>query len=119
VDVVSWDHYPEFEGGTNKTFAEHQLTCDSLAKTRTRGKAYAISELGFNYPSTRPGKLRDVATWTDANGALFVDYFDYTGSLGDHRLTDEASRMTWQQAIDDAFAPGPTLTPTLPASAGG
>ena len=119
VDVISWDvygfHEEDAATDNDESMAQHQQRRPSLAVTRAAGKAYAISELGYNTAGPRPAWLRDTARWAQSNGAMWVAYFDSTGTLGDHRLLDAASQAAWRDAVTGMLWAG---APTVTLSAG-
>ena len=116
VDLISWDVYQFNEKdattGNDESMAEHQQRRPTLAITRQAGKPYAISELGYDDPATRPAWLRETASWARDNNAVFIAYFDADGRLGDHRLLDGGSQAAWRSAVTGSLWTGEPLTAT-------
>jgi hypothetical protein len=120
VDVLSWDVYgfkeKDADTGNDETIQAHQARVPSLAVTRAAGKAYAISELGYDNAANRPAFLSGLATWARDNNAEFVSYFDEIGGLGDHRLADAASQSVWRDAASGALFAGTPTAVVNPAT---
>ena len=114
VDVMSWDIYQFNEEDASTTndesMAQHQQRRPTLAISRGEGKPFAISEMGYDAPATRPAWLRQTADWARANNAAFVAYFDTVGTLGDHRLLDAASQAVWRGATTGTQWTGPPVS---------
>lgn len=122
VDVMAWDIYNfgerDDDPRNDETMAEHQQRRPTLEITRSIGKPYAIAELGYNDPATRPQFLRETAIWARDNDVLYVTYFDSTGSLGDHRLLDAPSQQAWREVVTGALFDEDTGEPPASEPAG-
>jgi hypothetical protein len=111
VDVLSWDVYgfkeKDADTANDESIQTHMARVPSLAVTQAAGKAYAISEVGYDNPANRPAFLTGLANWARDNNTVFVEYFDEVGGLGDHRLSDTASEVVWRDAASGALFAGP------------
>jgi len=58
VDVMAWDHYNfgerDDDPGSDESMAQQQQRRPTLEVTWTLGKPFAIAELGYDDPATRP-----------------------------------------------------------------
>lgn len=102
IDILGWDTY-------NLIYNKGQYsTTDSImaplvAVSKAEGKPWGIAELGAKLVpgddgTRRAAWLRDMGSYSKANGAVFVTYFDAPVG-GEFRLLDAPSQQAWRSMI--------------------
>lgn len=102
IDVLGWDPYNPWKNNTE--YKSPASVYDKvIATSKAQGKPFAIAEtgstlIGSDTGSKRAVWLRDIASYLDSKGALFVTYFDTIGQY-DFRLKDSASKAAWRAVV--------------------
>jgi hypothetical protein len=102
IDILGWDVY-------NLIFNKGQYSdTDSVvapvvAASKAEGKPWGIAELGAKLVpgddgTRRAAWLRSMGSYSEANGALYVTYFDAPVG-GEFRLLDAPSQAAWRSVI--------------------
>lgn len=104
VDVIGWDIYnPSWRNGAYKPVT--QMFANVIAASRSESLPFGIAETGSplvtgDDGTARAAWLRQLTGHLEAEGALFVEYFDHdwTKQAGiDYRLRDAASVRAWRE----------------------
>ncbi|WP_434811382.1 carbohydrate binding domain-containing protein [Microbacterium sp. bgisy189] len=102
IDVLGWDPYNPWTNNTEyRTPAS--IYDKVIATSKAQGKPFAIAEtgsmlMGGDTGAKRASWLRDIASYLDSQGALFVTYFD-TIAKRDFRLADAPSKAAWREVV--------------------
>ncbi|HEY6749501.1 MAG TPA: DNRLRE domain-containing protein [Mycobacteriales bacterium] len=102
IDILGWDVY-------NLIYSKGQysdtasIVAPVVAASRAEGKPWGIAELGAKLVpgddgTRRAAWLRSMGSYSKANGALYVTYFDAPVG-GEFRLLDAPSQTAWREVI--------------------
>lgn len=105
IDVLAFDSY----NGVNDPYRNYYASPEAMyghivAIAKRDGRPFAIPETGTRLLSNDDGSLRarwlrEIGTYLDTNGALFVAYFQSDRKIN-WRLDDEPSRSAWSELVE-------------------
>jgi hypothetical protein len=102
IDILGWDVYNLIFNKGQYSDTE-SIVAPVVAASKAEGKPWGIAELGAKLVpgddgTRRAAWLRSMGSYSKANGALYVTYFDAPVG-GEFRLLDGPSQAAWRAVI--------------------